>query len=90
MKDGETNHSHDRWNSFTGRSTVSIEKAAELLGVSINTIVTLRNKGTLKTAALNKQLITVASLKAYDLKRVSRKQSRRTEESKPQLKVVNQ
>jgi hypothetical protein len=89
MKDGETSHANDQWGSLNGRSTVSIEKAAAFLNVSINTIVTLRNKGTLKTAALNKQLITVASLKAYDLKRSHRKQSRRIEESKPQLKVVN-
>jgi hypothetical protein len=89
IKDGENAMQNDQWNGFTSRSTVPVEKAAELLDVSINTIVTLRNKGTLKTAALNKQLITVASLKAYDLKRSNRKQARRTKEIKPRLKVVN-
>ncbi len=88
-KDGENVNQNDRWGGFTGRSTVTVERAAELLDVSINTIVTLRNKGTLKTAALNKHLITVASLKAYDAKRSKRKQSRHTHEIKPRLKVVN-
>ena len=74
IKDSENAIQNGRWNGFTSRSTVPVEKAAELLDVSINTIVTLRNKGALKTAALNKQLITVASLKAYDLKRSNRKQ----------------
>jgi hypothetical protein len=89
IKDGENAMQNDQWNALTRRSTVPVEKAAELLGVSINTIVTLRNKGALKTAALNRQLITVASLKAYDLKRSNRKQARRTKEIKPRLKVVN-
>jgi hypothetical protein len=53
------------------------------LEVKSNTIVTLRNKGTLKTAALNRTLITVASLKAYDLKRSKRKQAQRIQETKP-------
>jgi hypothetical protein len=60
------------------------------MSLSINTIVTLRNKRTLKTAALNKNLITVASLKAYNRKRSNRKQSRRTDEIKPQLKIVHE
>jgi hypothetical protein len=89
IKDGENVMQNGQWSGLTSRSTVTIEKAAKLLDVSINTIVTLRNKGTLKTAALNKQLITVASLKAYDTKRSNRKQSRRTDEIKPRLKVVN-
>jgi hypothetical protein len=89
LKDGENADQHEKWSSLNSRSTVTMEKAAELLKVSINTIVTLRNKGTLKTAALNRTLITVASLKAYDLKRSKRKQARRTDESKPHLHVVN-
>ncbi len=89
FKEGESASQHDRWSAFTGRSMVTIEKAAELLNVSINTIVSLRNKKALKTAALNKNLITVASLKAYDLKRSNRKQSRRIDGIKPQLKIVH-
>jgi hypothetical protein len=69
---------------------VTLEKAAELLNVSINTIVTLRNKGTLKTAAKNSNLITVASLKAYTSKRSNRKQSRQTSPIKSRSKSENQ
>jgi hypothetical protein len=90
FKEGETIDQNDKWNGLAGRSMVSIEKAAELLNVSINTIVSLRNKKILKTAALNKNLITVASLKAYDNKRSNRKQSRANSDIKPQLKIVHE
>jgi hypothetical protein len=90
VKEGENTDQDDKWGTFTGRSMVTLEKAAELLDVSINTIITLRNKKTLKTAALNRNLITVASLKAYDLKRSNRKQPRRTDDLKPHLKIVHE
>jgi hypothetical protein len=89
-KDGETTAQRSAWNGLTGRSTVTLEKAAELLHVSITTIVTLRNKGTLKTAAKNSNLITVASLKAYTSKRSNRKQSRQTSPIKSRSKSENQ
>ncbi len=83
LKEGENSDQDDKWKSLIGRSMVSLEKAAELLSVSINTIITLRNKKTLKTAALNRNLITVASLKAYNMKRSNRKQPRHTDDLKP-------
>ena len=89
LKGSENVDQKERWSGLSGRSTVTMDKAAELLNVSINTIVTLRNKGALKTAALNKHLITVASLKSYDIKRSKRKQARRTDETKPSLQVVH-
>jgi hypothetical protein len=89
IKGGEPVTQNDQWKGLASRSTVPIEKAATLLDASSNTILTLRNKGVLKTAALNKQLITVASLKAYDLKRSQRKKARHTDEIKPRLRVVN-
>jgi hypothetical protein len=85
---GKTPIETDKWAGFTSRSTVSLEKASELLGVTINTISELRRRGVLKTAALNNQLITIASIKAYDRKRSNRGQSRKSGETKPRLRVV--
>ncbi len=90
LKEGESADQDNKWSAFTGRSMVTLEKAAELLGVSINTIIALRNKKTLKTAALNRNLITIASLKAYDMKRSNRKQSRHTDDLKPHLKIIHE
>lgn len=60
--------------SFNPRSTVSIEKAAELLNIQSITVTSLIRTGRLKTAARNKKRVTMASIKAYHSRRLKRVQ----------------
>jgi hypothetical protein len=76
------------WDGFTSHSTVPVETASKMLNVSINQVKTLRSKGTLRHAARNQNLITIASLKAYYESRSKRNQSKVIEADKPTLSLV--
>ena len=76
------------WKGFTSRQMVTVEVAATLLNVTPETVSKLRGRGILKTSGKNKNLITIASIKAYDEKRSPRNQSVQVEGSKPALKIV--
>ena len=73
-----------------GRSTVSIEEAAKLLQLSINSTKRLRKEGTLKTASRNQERITIASIKAYDEKRARRHQKDNVVPINDEIKIINQ
>jgi hypothetical protein len=75
------------WEGLSPRATVSIERAAELLGLSANYVKSLRGKA-LKTAARNKNQITVASIKHYKSRQARRMQPAKMEAIKPVLTVV--
>jgi hypothetical protein len=86
---GVDKHTEDDtlWNGLAPRATVSIEKAAELLNLSPSYVKSLRGKA-LKTAARNKNQITIASIKHYKSKQARRPQSAKTEAIKPTFTIV--
>jgi hypothetical protein len=75
------------WYGLSPRATVSIEKAAELLGLSANYVKSLRGKA-LKTAPRNKNQITIASIKQYKSRQLRRTQPTKTGTIKPALTIV--
>jgi hypothetical protein len=77
--------SNDLWYGFSSRAVVTIDQAAQLLNVESNRVKTLRSQGKLKTAARNRDLITIASIKAYK----ARQSKRSREDRKRALRVVN-
>jgi hypothetical protein len=80
--------STELWKGFTSRQMVTVEVASTLLNVTPETVSKLRSRGVLKTSGKNKNLITIASIKAYDEKRSPRNPSAQIEGSKPALKIV--
>ena len=75
------------WNGLSPRATVSIDKAAELLGLSANYVKSLRGK-VLKTAPRNKNQITIASIKHYKSRQARRTQPAKTGTIKPAFTIV--
>ena len=75
------------WHGMAPRATVSIEKAAELLGLSANYVKSLRGKA-LKTAPRNKNQITVASIKQYKSRQARRAQPAKAGTIKPSVTLV--
>ena len=85
--EGEQPDDRMLWHGLSPHATVSIEKAAELLGLSANYVKSLRGKA-LKTAPRNKNQITIASIKHYKSRQARRTQPAKMETIKPALTVV--
>lgn len=85
----EEEHADDDalWGGLSPRATVSIERAAELLGLSVNYVKSLRGKA-LKTAPRNKNQITLASIKHYKSRQARRAQPAKIATIKPALTIV--
>ena len=75
------------WHSLSSRASVSVEKAAELLGLTPNYVRSLRGKA-LKTAPRNKEQITLASIKRYKARQTKRLQSMKRKVVNPSFTVV--
>jgi len=75
------------WSGLSPHATVTIEKAAELLGLSANYVKSLRGKA-LKTAPRNKNQITIASIKHYKSRQARRTQPAKSGIVKPSFTLV--
>lgn len=70
---------NDGLDGLSGRSTVTIETAAKMIGCEMKYVKQLRSRGRLKTSPRNNELITVASIKSYNAAR--RKTNQKPQES---------
>jgi hypothetical protein len=73
---------------LAGRSSVSIEEAAKILGCEVKYVRTLRNRGKVKATPRNNELLTIASIKSHIEGRKKGKQETQQGDETRQLHAV--
>jgi hypothetical protein len=86
--EGEITQEHPALAGLSGRATLPLETAAEIIGCEVKHVQALRNQGKLKHAPRARDMITVASIKNYLNLRRKPRISTPTPEQRPDLKIV--